>query len=110
MLPGPVKDRVTGLQDGYFTKKFDRVFEKEAYSDPIGNRRRERVLAAKKNITNKPFKTFQGEKKPEGLGSFYGTFAGKIDYFSGKAKDRKAYEKEKPKVKTNPSKKGTGSG
>jgi hypothetical protein len=64
MLPGPVKDKSTGLQDGYFTKPFPRVFEKEAYSDPIARRRRERVAEAKKNITTKPFITFQGEKKP----------------------------------------------
>ena len=64
LLPGPVKDRVTGLQDGYFTKQFPRVFEKEAYSDPIGRRRRERVEALKKNVVNKPFITFHGEKNP----------------------------------------------
>ena len=64
MLPGTTKKKVTGLQDGYFSKKFDRVFEKEAYSDPISNRRRERMEASKKNIVNKPFYTFHGEKKP----------------------------------------------
>jgi hypothetical protein len=64
ILPGPAKKRVTGLQDGYFTKQFPRVFEKEAYSDPIGTRRRQRRDEAKKNITDKPFITFQGEKKP----------------------------------------------
>jgi hypothetical protein len=46
----------------------------------------------------------------EGLGSLYGTFAGKLEYFSGKAKEGKPYEKEKPNIKTNPSKKGTGYG
>ena len=64
MLPGPVKDRATALQDGYFTKPFPRVFEKEAYSDPIARRRQERVKELKKNITNKPFITFKGEVKP----------------------------------------------
>ena len=64
MLPGPAKDRVTGLQDGYFDKKFGRVFESEAYSDPIGTRRRHRLKESKKNITTKPFITFHGEKKP----------------------------------------------
>lgn len=64
MMPGPIKDRVTGLQDGYFTKPFPRVFEKEAYSDPISLRRKERILEKKKNITDKPFITFHGEKKP----------------------------------------------
>jgi hypothetical protein len=27
MMPGPIKEKVTGLQDGYFTDKFPRVFE-----------------------------------------------------------------------------------
>lgn len=46
----------------------------------------------------------------EGLGSYYGTFAGKMEYFSSKSRDQKAYEAEKPNIKTNPSKKGTGFG
>ena len=64
MMPGPIKERVTGLQDGYFTDKFPRVFEKEAYTDPISNRRKERLVEKKKNVTTKPFITFSGEKKP----------------------------------------------
>jgi hypothetical protein len=44
------------------------------------------------------------------LGSTYGTFAGKIDYFSGKSVEKKSHEPEKPNVKTNPSKRGTGYG
>jgi hypothetical protein len=40
----------------------------------------------------------------------FGTFAGKLDYFSGKPKDPKPYEKEKPNIKTNPPKHGTGYG
>lgn len=110
VLPGPVKDRATGLQDGYFTKPFPRVFEKEAYSDPIGERRRERMKEAKKNVTNKPFVTFHGEKKPLGAGSTFGCFTTKTDYFSPKAQDKKPKEHEKPNVKTNPPKKGTGYG
>ncbi len=46
----------------------------------------------------------------EGLGSTYGTFAGKVDYFSPKEKEKKPYESQKPNVKTNPPKKGTGYG
>ncbi|RNA17476.1 hypothetical protein BpHYR1_024365 [Brachionus plicatilis] len=110
ILPGPIKDRSTGLQDGYFTKPFPRVFEKEAYSDPISLRRKERILEKKKNITDKPFITFYGEKKPDGLGSYTGTFGGRVDYFSPKDKEKKSYEPQKPNVKTNPSKKGTGYG
>ena len=46
----------------------------------------------------------------EGLGSTFGTFGGKTDYFSRKEKEGKPYEHEKPNVKTNPPKKGTGYG
>jgi hypothetical protein len=44
------------------------------------------------------------------LGSYFGTFAQKIEHFSAKAKDAAAHEKEKPNIKTNPPKKGTGYG
>ena len=64
MIPGSLKERVTGLQDGYFTKQFPRVFEKEAYSDPISNKRKERLTEKKKNVSTKPFISFHGEKKP----------------------------------------------
>lgn len=111
MMPGPIKDRVTALQDGYFTKPFPRVFEKEAYSDPIGERRRDRITELKKNVSNKPFITFQGDKKQLGLGSTFGCFETKTPYFSPLGKEKKAKEGlEKPNVKTNPSKKGTGYG
>ncbi len=63
MLSHNSKDRSTALQDGYFTKHFARVFDKESYSDPIGTRRRKRVLEAKR-IIGKPFITFHGEKQP----------------------------------------------
>ena len=46
----------------------------------------------------------------EGLGSNFGTFSGKQDYFSRKEREQKAHEHEKPNVKTNPPKKGTGYG
>lgn len=46
----------------------------------------------------------------EGYGSTYGTFAGRIEYFSPKKAEKKASEPPKPNIKTNPSKKGTGYG
>ena len=64
MMPGPIKEKVTGLQDGYFTKTFPRIFEKESYTDPISNRRKERLVEKKKNVSTKPFISFSGEKKP----------------------------------------------
>lgn len=64
MIPGGVKARSTALQDGYFSKQFGRIFEKEAYTDTIAMKRRKRMEEAKKNITTKPFITFHGETKP----------------------------------------------
>lgn len=110
MLAGSSKDRSTGLQDGYFTKAFPRVFEKEAYSEPIAERRRERMKEHKKNVTNKAFITFHGEDKPLGAGSTYGCFTTKTEHFSPVQVAKKPKEAEKPNVKTNPSKKGTGYG
>jgi hypothetical protein len=46
----------------------------------------------------------------EGLGSTYGTIGGKVEYFSPKEREAKSKDPEKPNVKTNPSKKGTGYG
>ncbi len=45
-----------------------------------------------------------------GLGSNFGTFGGKTDYFSAKTKEKAPHVPEKANVKTNPPKKGTGYG
>lgn len=44
------------------------------------------------------------------MGSTFGTFTGRVDYFSPKTIDKPKHETEKPNVKTSPSKKGTGYG
>lgn len=61
MMTEASKDRSARL-DGYFTNKFDRVFEGEAYSDPIKQRRQYRIKEAQKNL-GKPFMPSNGEKK-----------------------------------------------
>ena len=63
MIPGNTKTRVTALQDGYFAKEYPRIFEKEAYTDAISNRRKDRMNEARKNIAKQPFITFKGETK-----------------------------------------------
>lgn len=62
MLPGGLKDK-SAKQDGYFTDKYNRMFEGEAYSDPIKMRRQHRIKEAQKNI-GKPFLPSSGDKKP----------------------------------------------
>ncbi|KAI3383061.1 hypothetical protein SNEBB_009669 [Seison nebaliae] len=101
----------TGNQDGYFNKQFDRMFTGEAYSDPIRQRRLDRIKNKQKNLNNKPFYTFSGEKKPSGAGSHYGTFSGPIEFFK---QDKRTLAPD-PRLKgknfqTNPAKKGTGYG
>ena len=61
ILPGGSKTR-SALQAGYFSDKFVRVLEGEAYTDPIKMRRQYRLKEAKKNI-GKPFLPSNGEKK-----------------------------------------------
>ncbi|XP_041080082.1 UPF0602 protein C4orf47 homolog isoform X2 [Polyodon spathula] len=62
MLPGGSKVR-SALQEGYFDSQFKRIFEKEAYSDPVKQRRQFKMQQSKKNI-GKPFLPSNGEKKP----------------------------------------------
>lgn len=53
MLLGGNKEKCA-RQDGYFNDKYNRVFEGEAYSDPIKQRRQHRLKEAQKNL-GKPF-------------------------------------------------------
>lgn len=108
MLPGGSKGR-SALQAGYFNEKFHRVMEGEAYSDPIKIRRQHRLKEGQKNLS-KPFLPSNGEKKPSGLGSFYGTLTGPIGAFSPTNKPKKAYKVPGKNFYTNPGKRGTGFG
>ena len=108
MLSGGIKTR-TAKQDGYFNEKFNRVFESEAYSDPIKMRRQHRINEAKKNI-GKPFLPSSGEKMQSGLGNHYGTLSGPIPAFSPQSKPRKSYSSPNKNFYSNPGKKGTGFG
>ena len=61
MLPGGSKER-SALQAGYFAEKYNRVFDGEAYSDPIKRRRQHRIAELKKNVTTRPFMPSNAEK------------------------------------------------
>lgn len=108
MLPGGLKDR-SARQDGYFEKAYGRVFEGEAYSDPIKMRRQYRIKEAQKNI-GKPFMPSSGDKLPSGLGSHYGTIGGNVPFFSAASKSAGPKAAENKNFYTNPGKKGTGFG
>ncbi|XP_018431307.1 PREDICTED: UPF0602 protein C4orf47 homolog [Nanorana parkeri] len=108
MFPGGSKTMANTL-GGYFDAQFKRTFEGEAYSDPLKQRRQYRIQQAKKNL-GKSFLPSNGEKKPSGVGSFYGTLSGPVQAFSAELKPRKAYTAPGKNIYTNPSKHGTGYG
>ncbi|KAM4710559.1 cilia-and flagella-associated protein 96 isoform 1-T2 [Discoglossus pictus] len=108
MLPGGSKT-LANLQGGYFDPQFKRVFDGESYSDPLKQKRQYRMQQAKKNV-GKTFLPSSGEKKPSGVGSFYGTLGGPISAFSAELKPRKAYTAPGKNFYTNPPKHGTGYG
>lgn len=93
---------------GYFSAKFDRIMQGEAFSDPIKLRRQDRLKEKKKEITPKPFMPSNPSKKQSGDGA--GTFSGKIEYFSGRPRDREPYSAPPRNLYISPAKKGNGYG
>nr|XP_048311643.1 UPF0602 protein C4orf47 homolog [Myodes glareolus] len=108
MLPGGSKV-MSNLQAGYFEPQFTRVFEGEGYVSLNQIRRRHMMAEAKKNL-GKAFVPSSGEKKPSGLGSYYGTIGGPVPFFSAQIKPRDKYQPPGKNLYTNPGKKGTGYG
>ncbi|XP_041609872.1 UPF0602 protein C4orf47 homolog isoform X3 [Vulpes lagopus] len=108
MLPGGSKE-MSNLQAGYFDPHFVRIFEGEGYVNLNQVRRRHMMEEAKKNL-GKAFLPSSGEKKPCGLGSYYGTIGGPVPFFSAQSKPREKYEAPGKNLYTNPGKKGTGYG
>ncbi|NXS95718.1 CD047 protein, partial [Jacana jacana] len=108
MLPGGTKV-LSALQAGYFEPQFVRIFNGEAYSDPVQLRRRYRLAESKKNL-GKAFLPTNGDKLPCGRGSYYGTIGGSYTYFSPQLKARERYIPPGKNFYTNPGKKGTGYG
>ncbi len=62
MQAGTVKQRCA-LQSGFFQKSFNRIFEREALSDPLRRAQQNRIQQAKKNL-GKAFLPSNGIKKP----------------------------------------------
>ena len=82
----------------------------EAYSDPVRMRRQWRLQENKKILGGKNWVPSSGEKKPTGLGNYYGTIGGKVDYFAAISQQPKKQPDNKKNFTTNPGKKGTGYG
>ncbi|KAG9347003.1 hypothetical protein JZ751_005930 [Albula glossodonta] len=99
----------SGLQAGYFDTQFKRIFEREAFTDPVKLRRQYRLQQAKKNI-GKAFLPSNGEKKPSGIGGYYGTLSGPIQAMSALQVPKKPYKSPGKNILTNPPKKGSGYG
>ncbi|XP_055449603.1 UPF0602 protein C4orf47 homolog isoform X1 [Psammomys obesus] len=108
MLPGGSKE-MSGLQAGYFDTQFTRIFEGEGYTNPNQLRRQLMMAESKKNLS-KAFIPSNGDKKPSGLGSYYGTIGGPVPFFSAQLKPKDRYQSPGKNLYTNPGKKGTGYG
>ncbi|XP_023370671.1 UPF0602 protein C4orf47 homolog [Otolemur garnettii] len=108
MLPGGSKE-MSDLQAGYFDPHFVRIFEGEGYINVNQLKRQHMMGEAKKNL-GKAFLPSSGDKKPCGLGSYYGTIGGPVPFFSAQSKPRDKYQPPGKNLYTNPGKKGTGYG
>lgn len=108
MLSGAEKIK-SANQAGYFSDKFQRVLEGEAYSDQAKMRRQYRLKESQKNV-GKPFVPSSVDKKPSGAGSYYGTFSGPIPALSTQQQAGKGYKAPGKNFYTSPGKKGTGYG
>ncbi|XP_012684706.1 UPF0602 protein C4orf47 homolog [Clupea harengus] len=104
-----VPKRKSGLQSGFFDTQFKRIFEREALSDPVKQNRQYRIQQSKKNI-GKTFLPSNGEKKPSGVGSYYGTISGPMEAMSAQRVPREPYKSSGKNLYTSPSQKGSGYG
>ncbi|XP_046876239.1 UPF0602 protein C4orf47 homolog [Hypomesus transpacificus] len=106
MMTGGPKSR-SSLQAGYFDSHFKRIFEREALSDPAKLARQYRNQQAKRNI-GKAFLPSNGEKKPSGSGSYYGTLAGPVQAMSAQRLPKKQHPSPGRNILTSPPKMGSG--
>ncbi|XP_010896639.2 UPF0602 protein C4orf47 homolog [Esox lucius] len=107
LLTGGVPKKKSGLQVGYFDTHFKRIFEREAFTDPVRLARQYRIQQSKKNIGS-AFLPSNGEKKPSGVGSYYGTLSGPMQAMSPMKVQRKPYKPPGKNILTSPPKRGSG--
>ena len=81
----------------------------EAYVDMVRWRRQNQLKERKLNLDG-VFIPSSVPKKPSGVGSNYGTFGGRVNFFSSGIKPQEKYRAPGKNVLVNPSKKGTGYG
>eukprot|EP00117_Sycon_ciliatum_P044895 scpid76015/ scgid32325/ UPF0602 protein C4orf47 homolog len=105
----PFTKSKTGTQDGYFSKNYDRIMEKEAYHDPVAAKRQSRNKEVKKSLAG-PYVPPGPAKAGEGQGSYFGTLGGKVTHFSAEVRPRKGHTEQKRNFFVPPPKKGTGFG
>ncbi|XP_030622749.1 cilia-and flagella-associated protein 96 [Chanos chanos] len=101
--------RKSALQAGYFDTQFNRIFEREALTDTVKLQRQYRIQQAKKNL-GKAFLPSNGEKKPSGVGGYYGTIGGPVQAMSVLQIPKKPYKSPGKNFYTSPPKKGSGYG
>ncbi|XP_069575020.1 cilia-and flagella-associated protein 96 [Brachyistius frenatus] len=106
MQMGVAKQRCA-LQSGFFNKSFERVFEREALSDPLKLARQNRIQQDKRNL-GKAFLPCNGIKKPSGSGSYFGTLSGPIEAMSPLSIAQKTHRSHGHNIVTSPPKKGSG--
>ncbi|XP_034546068.1 UPF0602 protein C4orf47 homolog isoform X1 [Notolabrus celidotus] len=106
MQAGVAKQRCA-LQGGFFEKSFNRIFEREALSDPLKAARQDRIQQTKKNL-GKAFLPSNSIKKPCGSGSYYGTLSGPVEAMSPLRVPQKARPSPGRNILTSPPKKGSG--
>ncbi|XP_010753496.2 cilia-and flagella-associated protein 96 [Larimichthys crocea] len=106
MQAGIAKQRCA-LQNGFFDKTFNRIFEREALSDPLKLARQKRLEQGKKNL-DKAFLPCNAVKNPCGSGSYYGTLSGPVEAMSPLSVPRKTHRPPGRNIFTSPPKKGSG--
>ncbi|OAF66590.1 hypothetical protein A3Q56_05696 [Intoshia linei] len=100
---------ISNTQSGYFSKKFDRILEGEAYTDKIKLKRQFRIKEKRKQV-GKTFIPNNFEKLRSGVGCYYGTFGGPFKNFSNAMTIKRKNGPELKNIITQPPKKGTGYG
>ncbi|KAI9208907.1 uncharacterized protein BJ171DRAFT_595350 [Polychytrium aggregatum] len=114
-LTSPPKDGHDS-KEVYFEKEYSRIFENEPYTDLVQLRRRWRLQAKDKNITNTPFKPSSVPPKPSGSGSWWGTIEQQWPLPTSKQdvvlrpEEPKQKPESKPNFLTKPPKRGSGYG
>eukprot|EP00053_Salpingoeca_punica_P004268 m.48275 g.48275 ORF g.48275 m.48275 type:complete len:332 (+) comp12715_c0_seq1:157-1152(+) len=106
------KQMLASIGNKVFDKTTPRLFEGEAYTDKVKERRRQMAASKTKNIA-KDFVPVGGNKTTGGSGNYFNTFGGKVDSFSPAIAEKEKAGAKEPNPRnfyTKPSPAGTGFG